>query len=81
LVCRLRDLVKCTVKIQDAGICLFVIDINTNSCITVKAGGRLPPRSYLWTVTTQGHFCVMWYWTKVYKSTQEKQDYEPYRRK
>jgi hypothetical protein len=33
----------------------------------VKAGRRLPPRSYLWKIMTQGHFCVMWYWTKVYK--------------
>jgi len=42
---------------------------------------RLSPRSYLWKVMTPGHFCAMWYWTEVYKSTQEKQNYEPYRRK
>jgi hypothetical protein len=47
----------------------------------VKAGRRLTPRSYLWKVMTLGCFCVMWYRTKVYKSTQEKQDYETIKKK
>lgn len=63
-------------KFQYAGLLLLIIDMNTTGRITVKAGRRLSTRSYLWTVMTQGHFCVMWYWTKAHKSTQDKQDYE-----